>query len=208
MQNFTFKISRRKISSLAVGFFLATSVLTSSSGCEEIFPDDIKNDSIILISPYDGVRKAQLSTTFWWEKLEKADSYNLQIVSPSFNSAETLILDTTITKTKLVYTFKKTGEYEWRVSGKNSVSQTKFTTFKLSIIPALTKNDELKFFNPLIDSCLPCFYLFCSNMSWSEIKPSDGNEVLLFEKSLKNLDFQHSDVSKSNNLSQIKDKTL
>jgi hypothetical protein len=101
-------------------------------GCEDIIEPDLSDKTVVLLSPPDtGV--LYLSTiAFWWEEVEDAINYNLQIVSPSFDYIERLYLDTIITTNKHTITLLP-GNYQWRVRAGNNTTKTDFTTFSLTI---------------------------------------------------------------------------
>ena len=110
---------------LIVSFFIG--------GCTLINEDDLSKESVYVIMPGDGLESISQSQTFWWEIVSGADNYNLQIVSPDFNSPEKLILDTTIVENRLSISLPP-GTYYWRVCAENAYSITDYTTFSLTII--------------------------------------------------------------------------
>ena len=52
--------------------------------CDDIFEDDISTENISLYAPSDSIVTKIITHTFWWEEVEGADEYNLQIVTPDF----------------------------------------------------------------------------------------------------------------------------
>lgn len=83
------------------------------------FPDQL----VELLAPADDLETMTNNITFWWEALDEAVSYRLQIVSPDFSSPELMILDTEITSNSFT-TSLDIGQYEWRVRAKNAEGQT------------------------------------------------------------------------------------
>lgn len=109
------------------------------NACEPFIEDDIEGDGVILLAPRDGVELEVLSQTFWWEYLEGAENYRLQIVSPSFKEVKVLLLDTLISSdkfTQLLYA----DTFQWRVRAENSAYQTLWSTAGLVIY----SSDDLK----------------------------------------------------------------
>lgn len=127
MQNYFFKISRVGLVSLA----LLTIALYLIS-CDEIFVDDISNTTVKLVAPQNDCISKSQSITFWWQSIEGAQKYSLQIVTPSFNSPERLIVDTLIVKTNYTAVLEN-GTYEWRVAGVNNISETEYSINRLTI---------------------------------------------------------------------------
>lgn len=102
------------------------------SSCSAFFEEDISDRQVVLLAPSDGLKTSSMSPVFWWEYMDGADFYNLQIVSPEFAFTERLVLDTIITGNKLQYRLYP-GNFEWRVSANNSAFSTPFTTFSLIV---------------------------------------------------------------------------
>ena len=73
--------------------------------CDDIIEDDIKNESISLLAPKNNLRTVQLTHTFWWDWLEGAETYNMQIVEGTFSSAINFVLDTMVNKNKFDATY-------------------------------------------------------------------------------------------------------
>lgn len=95
-------------------------------GCDEIIEKDISNENVSLLAPTDSVSSDVFNHTFWWEEVEGANKYQLQIVSPSFDSIARLELDTTVSGTKFNYTIRAPGIYQWAVNARNENYETGF----------------------------------------------------------------------------------
>ena len=100
--------------------------------CTLILEEDIQNQIVLLNSPGDGFETYMSSQTFWWESVNGAMSYNLQIVNPGFENPNFLLLDTNLTKTKFYYSLNP-GNYEWRVMAYNSAYTTQYSKRSLTI---------------------------------------------------------------------------
>lgn len=94
--------------------------------CKSILERDISGDVVILNSPPDGMHSENYTQTFWWEKVEGASNYNLQIVSPSFDYMEKLVVDTNLSSTQFTYTFSP-DSFTWRVKAYNSAYFTDYS---------------------------------------------------------------------------------
>jgi hypothetical protein len=102
------------------------------ASCKDIFEPDISGRNVVLVAPGDMVTTNSNSQTFWWEEVEDALNYDLQIVSPSFTATEKMIIDTTISTNKFMLTLYP-GMFEWRVKAMNGSSQTLFSSRILTI---------------------------------------------------------------------------
>ncbi len=122
------------------------------TGCE-LFERDLTKDTIKLIAPANGSNVINLTNTFWWEELEPAKTYRLQIASPDFSSPQALHLDTLVGSNQFQHTLEP-GTYEWRVRAENNSSYTPYTTNQLTID---STNDltaiSLQLYQPVDNNC-------------------------------------------------------
>lgn len=94
--------------------------------------DDISGLSVLLLAPFDSLKRAEGDFTFWWEEVEGAEEYQLQIVSPDFKKTELLILDNTLSQTQHSQSLDS-GNYQWRVRAINPEYKTDWTTYTLFV---------------------------------------------------------------------------
>ncbi|GAB4160265.1 MAG: hypothetical protein Tsb0033_15940 [Winogradskyella sp.] len=101
--------------------------------CEEIIEVvDISNDNVVVLAPTDTSTLTITDINFSWEAIEDAEQYKLQIATPNFESANQIVLDTTITTTNFNQNLEL-GNYEWRVRAENSDYQTAFSIQSFTI---------------------------------------------------------------------------
>ncbi|GAA3553924.1 hypothetical protein GCM10022395_01830 [Snuella lapsa] len=101
--------------------------------CDDIIEvEDISNESVVLLAPINEAVLDTLGTTFTWEPLAFADSYLLQVATPSFESASKIVIDTTITKTSFSKLLK-VNAYQWRVRAENSGYHTDYSKQSFSV---------------------------------------------------------------------------
>ena len=93
---------------------------------------DIRKSLVNIVSPADNLNTPSNSVTFWWDELDGAETYNLQIVKPSFDSIVQVIIDTTIIPNKFTRTLLP-GRYQWRIKAINGGGSTAFVTRNLFI---------------------------------------------------------------------------
>lgn len=114
-----------------------------STGCKEFIEPSIENKKVILLAPSNATESSQYSQTFWWDYVENALQYRLQVVSHDFNNASRLILDTVVTDNKFTYTLDP-ANYEWRVSAENGSSATPFTKATFVIRPTSIEEQQVQ----------------------------------------------------------------
>jgi len=124
--------------------FLLSSIFFFS--CSEIFENDISDKQLILISPADSLETETFSVVFWWDHLQDATEYNLQIVSPDFYEPAIIVIDTFTYENRLEITLSP-GDYEWRISALNSGYAT---NYQYRILTILSTNDLTKQFVKLV----------------------------------------------------------
>ncbi|WP_443946631.1 hypothetical protein ACJVDH_05880 [Pedobacter sp. AW1-32] len=104
-------------------------------GCSEFIEPSIKDQTIAIIAPGDRLETSTYLQTFWWNKLDDALKYKLEVVSPSFDSVSIVALDTTVTTDKFAFTLDP-GKYEWRVRAENGSSATAYVKRSFTIYPS------------------------------------------------------------------------
>lgn len=100
--------------------------------CEDFFEANLEKESIHILAPANGQETNISTITFWWNEVEGAEGYNLQIVSPTFSNITQLVLDTNITKNKFTCSLLP-GTYQWKVNAYNNSSETDYMTYSLTI---------------------------------------------------------------------------
>lgn len=112
---------------------LLLSALLSFIACDDIVEvEDISEAVVTLLAPSNDATLNITTLTFSWQNLEEAESYQIQIATPSFNEALQIVTDSIITSTSFSTTLDA-NVYEWRVRGENSGYQTQYTTQSFTI---------------------------------------------------------------------------
>jgi len=108
-------------------------IMIGFSACQkDLIVKDITDKNVTALSPPDGYNTPNNSITFWWEKVDGAEKYNVQIVSTSFSNIQQLITDTSVTTDKFTKVLTP-GTYQWRVRAANNGGETPWTTRTLTI---------------------------------------------------------------------------
>ena len=112
--------------------FLAAALTLVLPACSEFIAKDISKETVAIMSPVNGDTSTSFSQLFWWNEIEGADDYHLQIVTPRFDNIQQLVLDTTIENNRFGITLQP-GSYEWRVRAQNNAGFTSYVTQTITI---------------------------------------------------------------------------
>jgi hypothetical protein len=88
------------------------------AACDEVLETVLTGKKVTLLAPVNNLNTTDTLQTFYWENLDGAVLYQLQIVSPRFDSITRLIMDTTIGRNTFSIDLD-TGTYQWRVKALN-----------------------------------------------------------------------------------------
>ena len=139
------------------------------NGCKDLIEKDITNKQITVISPYNGAASAVYKQLFWWNKLDGATQYSIQIVSPSFDSIKAIYTDTIVIG---LDKFTKTlvpGSYQWRIRGENGAYKSNYTTQFLTIQLSSLDNQTVSLLAPANNSYVGTSSNGVVNFSWEKI---------------------------------------
>lgn len=119
-----------KIKDISPVLAYAVAILLSGmiSSCKDFIEPSLEKRKVVLLAPADGTESGKYQVGFWWEPVEDALYYRLQVVSPDFAGASSLISDTLITGLNKISLTLDPGHYQWRVRAENGSSNTAYTT--------------------------------------------------------------------------------
>jgi hypothetical protein len=113
-------------------YFTGSLLIVILASCSDIISKDITGEAVTALSPVTGDTVSSYSQLFWWEEIEGAEEYHLQIVKPSFSSIQQLVLDTTVQTDRFSFTLQP-GTYQWRVRAQNNAGYTEYTVNTLTV---------------------------------------------------------------------------
>ena len=65
-------------------------------GCDDIIEvEDISNTTVIILAPTNNAVLNNTTLTFSWEPIESAETYQIQIATPTFDEALQIVVDST-----------------------------------------------------------------------------------------------------------------
>jgi hypothetical protein len=147
-----------------------------SSCTKDFIVKDIKNATIKINAPADNIKTPSNKITFWWDEIDGAEKYNLQIVKPNFDTIIQLLVDTNIITNKFNYTFAP-GTYKWRVRATNSSGSTAYVT--RTLIVDSTSNLNLVSVGLIAPAAYSVMGNNNVNFSWNALPSATSYEVVL-----------------------------
>lgn len=152
--------------------------MISLIGCAKWVNVDISNETVEILSPINHLKDSIQNKTFWWKELNGANRYQVQIVSPNFDSIVTKIHDITDSSTSLDLTLLP-GEYQWRIRGINDDFKSEWNTYNLEV----TSTSYLT--GQTITGISPAdgfnTNLMSINFLWDELYASDSYILRIFD---------------------------
>lgn len=108
-------------------------LLLFTAACEDGATPELRNQQVKLLAPANNVTSMDSVQTFYWEELDDSLRYQLQVVSPGFDSIVRLEADTILQRNRLTLKLRR-DTYQWRVRALNSVTASQFSdAFRLII---------------------------------------------------------------------------
>ena len=118
------------------------------SACDAIIEPSISKKAIQPEAPSDQYQNTSYTVNFWWDEVDHALAYHLQVVKPDFNNPGNLVLDTIIQKNTFAFTLSP-GNYQWRVLAQNGSSQTAYSTPRnFSVVAGSIKQQAVQLSSP------------------------------------------------------------
>jgi hypothetical protein len=103
------------------------SALVLGSCTRDFIEPNLEGKNVALLSPPDNFYTQSNQVTFFWEEVEGASHYRLQIVDSVFSFIRRIILDTAITGFSWIQPLQP-GYYSWRIKAQNASSSTGFSS--------------------------------------------------------------------------------
>jgi len=129
-------------------FLIFLSLTVTLYSCNEIIEPSLSKQQVQLEAPVDQYQSAGYTVNFWWDAVDHALSYHLQVVSPTFAAPGGLVLDTVVHNYKFSYTFVP-GNYQWRVLAQNGSSQTAWSAPRsFTIVAGSIKQQSVQLTSP------------------------------------------------------------
>lgn len=177
--------------------FTLSIISLSLFSCEEILlVDDISNKEVTLIAPANNAALFSTGVSFFWDNVENAEKYHLQIAKPNFTNPVQIVLDTLVTKNSFTRQLN-IGKYQWRIKAVNSGYETQYQIKSFEIL----NNDDFE--NNTVVLVSPTNNLItktvAQKLSWQsiigateyQIQITDSNNLVVKEGNTPSLNFDY-----------------
>lgn len=110
-------------------FSVSVSVVLS---CEDLFVVDISDKTITVLTPLEGRVYTDTEVSFFWEPLEGASVYHIQVFKPSYLNMQGVCYDTICSLNSLKFVLAP-DKYEWRIRAENDYYRTEYFYNKFEV---------------------------------------------------------------------------
>ncbi|OJW17948.1 hypothetical protein [Mucilaginibacter sp. 44-25] len=133
---------------LDLTLFLFCTICLWISGCKDLIEPSINKRQVTVEAPSDGFKTPLYKVSFWWDEVEDALKYRLQITSPGFSQPDRLVLDTLVTGNKFSANVDP-GKYQWRLRAENGSSATDYSTPRsFEVLQSSIKGQSVELIQP------------------------------------------------------------
>jgi len=161
-------------------------VLMCLLACDDIIEVvDISGSTITVLAPSNQAVLTDTDVTFTWDVVEDAESYKIQIATPSFANAEQIVTDSLVTTT-FFKGMLNSGSYEWRVRAENSGYATPYTAQKFTVSYDLIdiSNEQVVLLAPADNASFSTTDAI--NFSWEAVDGADEYNIQIATPSFEN----------------------
>lgn len=118
------------------------------SSCKDFVEPSISGGKVTLEAPGNKYQSVSYTVNFWWDQVDDALTYRLQVVSPRFDSVSVLVMDTVVKKNTFTLVLTP-GSYQWRVRAENGSSQTPYAEpYSFNVLYSSIKQQNVLLLSP------------------------------------------------------------
>lgn len=155
--------------------------LSTFFSCSEILIEqDISEEEVELVAPFDNAQFVTTGITFSWNSVQDATEYQIQIAKPNFSNPLQIVLDTIVSSTSFTQQLP-VGQYEWRVRALNGSYRTAFSKRSVTV----ASNEDFQSNTVLLTS--PANNLITKtptqSLSWQSIIGATNYQLQVFDSS-------------------------
>lgn len=113
------------------------------ASCETDFiEDDLTGKTVSILAPADDDTIPTATPIFWWNEIEGALSYRVQIVYPDFSAPQQLLYDTSVSGDRFYPALSPGSTYYWRIRPENGSSEGDWVVRRLTIDSSVSLSNQ------------------------------------------------------------------
>jgi hypothetical protein len=153
------------------------------AGCEKEFIEtDLTGKLVFVNAPSDNDTVTTTSPLFWWNEINGARGYRLQIVWPDFSSPQQLLYDTLVDADRFYPALSPGHTYNWRIRPENGSSHGDW------VIRTLTVDSTISLSAQTLSITAPSSNGFATNsgtvsFAWNSISGADFYRIEILNTS-------------------------
>jgi uncharacterized protein YegP (UPF0339 family) len=137
------------------------------ASCKDFIEPSLTKREVKLLAPGEDYPSKTNTVTFWWDVVDDATAYRLQVVTPGFDSIGAMLADTLVRDNKFLMNLPS-GNYQWRVRAENNGTQTGFSKpGRFIILSDLPLNEQVVLLSAPADNTL--FNSGKINLRWTTL---------------------------------------
>jgi hypothetical protein len=122
---------------------ISLTALCLFSACRKDFIEtDLNGKTVAVLAPSDADTVATTTPLFWWNEIDGARNYHIQIVYPDFTSPQVLLYDTLVEADRFYPNLHPGYTYHWRIRPENSSSKGNWSARSLTIDSTVSLNAQ------------------------------------------------------------------
>jgi hypothetical protein len=122
------------------------------SACKDFIEPSLSHRNLQPEAPADNFKTTNYTVKFWWDEMEDALYYRLQIASPGFDSVKELIIDTLVKVNNFKISIEP-GVYQYRIRAENGSSNSEFSSPRnFTVISSTLSDQTVELISPINNS--------------------------------------------------------
>ncbi|MCA6363625.1 MAG: hypothetical protein IM638_11360 [Bacteroidetes bacterium] len=126
------------------------------AGCtNDYIVGDLSGKRVTILAPADSTSANTTSPLFWWEEINDATGYRIQIVFPNFAAPQQLVYDTLVSGDRFNPVLQAGRSYTWRIRPENGATTGDWVTRQLRIDSTISLSQQtVVVTNPIANASL------------------------------------------------------
>lgn len=118
--------------------------LLALAGCtNDYIVGDLTGKRVTILAPADSSTATTTSPLLWWEEINDATGYRVQIAFPNFNSLQQLVYDTLVDADRFSPVLTAGRSYTWRIRPENGATTGDWVTRLLRIDSTISLSQQV-----------------------------------------------------------------